>query len=151
MKRRTFITLLIVFSLYISCTSQKGASQARQNKAKDCKGKWTYVSLPDTVSGIIIFYEQPIIHCGVVSTASVALIRINSGKVVTVLSLCNIKKDSQSPNQFEHRDSVIVGLSKPPGFRVDLIPIDPEACTLKYAYFGTIFRTKKSPVVPTRT
>jgi hypothetical protein len=35
-------------------------------------------------------------------------------------------------------DLVIIAPSETPKFRVELVPIDPEACNLKYAYFGTI-------------
>jgi hypothetical protein len=134
--------LIVSFFLYTSCTTQKSTTTTEVNTAVACKGNWRYVSLTDTVSGIIAFYEQPIVHCGVVSTASVGLIKTNSGKIIRVLSLCNIKKDFQTPNQFVKGDSVIIAASETPKFRVDLIPIDPEVCTLKYAYFGTIWRVK---------
>lgn len=144
MRKYLFVTMstVIIFS-YTFCTPLRSSTTTQLNKAVACKGNWKYVSLTDTVWGVIAFYEQPIVHCDFVSTASVALFKTISGKSIRVLSLCNIKKDLQTPNQFFIGNSVIIGVSATPKFRVDLVPIDPEACNLNYAYFGTIWKPKK--------
>jgi hypothetical protein len=103
----------------------------------ECQTKWKYSELKETVSGVVVYHEQPIVMCGVVATASVTLLQTSAGDTIRILSLCHIKGVS-SPNEFRIGAKVSITPQAKPGFRVDLIPEDPKACSLKKAYFGII-------------
>lgn len=127
---------IFILCFSCACTTQKKSPAAAQKDDAACQRSWQYKTMSDTLSGTIKFFEQPIVHCGILSTASVALVKTESGKIVRVLSLCDIKKDFQTPNRFAIGDSVVIGSAEMPEFRVDLIPVDPEACTLGEHFSG---------------
>lgn len=107
-------------------------------KLRECQGKWKYLELDDELTGEVLFYEQPIVVCGTVSTASVSLIEIEDGSIVRVLSLCNSKNGLSAKNTFNKGDKVKITKAEKPNFKVDLVPYDPKVCELDVAYFGSL-------------
>ncbi len=134
-------TSFLLVSLFATITSVFGQHQETE-KLQNCKTKWKYLNLDKALTGSILYYEQPVVACGMVSTASVALIRTDAGDTIRVLSMCDIKKDFNTPPAFKLGERVSVTPSEKPTFRIDLMPVDWEGCRLMSAYFGIIQNAK---------
>jgi len=113
------------------------------DKLQKCQREWKYQDLSKGLNGLIIFYDQPVVMCGVVSTASVAIIKTDSGDTIRVLTMCNTKKDFSSPTAFSTGQSVTITPSEKPRFRIDFMPVDLQSCELNTAYFGLIAKNAK--------
>jgi hypothetical protein len=133
-------SLLVVFLL--ATIAFAFGQQKQTEKLQNCKTKWKYSNLNKVLNGSILYYEQPVVECGILSTASVALIRTEAGDTLRVLSMCDTKKDFNTAPAFKLGERVKVTPSEKPSFRVDLMPVDWESCRLVIAYFGTIQRLK---------
>lgn len=81
--------------------------------------------------------------CGVVSTASVTLLHTTAGDTIRILSVCHVKKGFNFPNECTVGDKNSVSPQPKPAFRVELIPEDPEACSMKKTYFGILKKENK--------
>jgi len=133
------MTKIIKSAFTVGFISVLGIGQIKSQDTKlPCQVNWIYIDLHKEIKGKIIFYAQPVVACGIVSVAATALIETESGDTIRVLSLCHIKKDFQTKNDFETGSSVLVTPSEKPKFRVDITPADPKHCTLKETYFGTL-------------
>jgi hypothetical protein len=128
--------LLSTLLLFTSLTSH--GQNPMVNKLQDCQREWKYKDLGKSVIGTILFYDQPSVLCGAVSTASVALIRTGDGDTLRVLTMCNTKKDNNTKLPFSLGEKVTVTPFEKPSFRVDIIPVDIASCSLETAYFGII-------------
>lgn len=123
--------ILIAFFLI---TRLCGFSQTKgqQAKAQECKTKWGYDQLKQVVNGEVLYHRKAPVSCGIFSTASVTLVRTESGDTIRVLELCNTKKD------FKRGAKVKVTPEGDKTWVVGIVPFDPKACILMKAYFGKI-------------
>ena len=129
-----FIITLLLFKGFLSF----GQSVSKINKLYSCQENWNYGDLSTKFDGTVLFYAQPITYCGNLSVASTALIKLNNGEIIRVLTLCNNKPDINSPSEFKVGNKVKIEPAQKPSFRVDEIPLDPKSCTIKKTYFGNI-------------
>jgi hypothetical protein len=118
----------------------KSSRDFNVEKLRSCQAQWKYHNLDSELTGTVTFYEQPIVFCGVVSTASVGLIKLENGSLVRVLTLCNAKGGFSVASKFKEGDKVKITSVEKPEFRVDLVPYDPKACDLDEAFFGNIIK-----------
>jgi hypothetical protein len=131
---KVFLSSILLLMSSLVTYGQKQKLDALQQ----CQSQWKYENLEKSFTGSIIFFDQPAVMCGVVSTASVALIKKDNGDTVRVLTMCNIKKDFNTPPNLKTGERVIVTSSGKPSFRIDIMPVDFASCRLKTAYFGLI-------------
>ena len=130
MKLLTILCLCSIFLLY--CTDQRRSNDT-------CQTKWRYLELKEPLKGELIFYKQPTIKCGYFSTASVALVKVNNGKTIRVLILCNSRTETrESQSDFVAKKLVLVKPKRVPDFRIDIVPADPLSCSDIETYFGII-------------
>ena len=113
------------------------------DKLQKCQREWKYQDLSQGLKGLIIFYDQPVVVCGVVSTASVAIVKTESGDTIRVLTICNTKKDFSSAAAFSAGERVTITPSEKPSFKIDFMPVDLQSCKLNTAYFGQIAKNAK--------
>ena len=129
------ISLCFCFLSLINCTDQT----KRKDSTYLCQANWRYLELKEPIKGELIFYEQPTIKCGIFSTASVALVKMNNGKTIRVLGLCNSRTETrESQSDFVAKKFILVKPKRVPDFRIDIIPADPLSCSDTETYFGTI-------------
>lgn len=133
-----------IFLILLICSLLKVHSQPILNpeRSKQCQIKWEYLELEKDISGTLIFYDRPFFLCGMLSNASVSLIKLNTGDTIRVLSMCDSKDRPNSKNKYSGGIEVIVKPSTKPKFRVDIIPPDPKACDIFKSYFGLVQKTK---------
>ena len=131
---RTTFFFFFLFAFFASGVSQ----QTPRDTIQKCKSKWTYLKMEKSIIGSIVYYEQPTVLCGTVATASVALVKTDIGDTIRILFLCDTKKDFNTPPSFKPGERVSVIPGEDPTFRIDIHPLDPEACRLLTTYFGTI-------------
>jgi hypothetical protein len=58
---------------------------------------WTFIEIPDTVSGVIIEHNKASVSCGILATASVSIMSIGND-TIRILDLCNIKEIEKGRN-----------------------------------------------------
>ncbi|MEO6151061.1 MAG: hypothetical protein ABIN95_01050 [Mucilaginibacter sp.] len=102
-----------------------------------CQKDWKYLEIKKEMTGTILFYDQPTFFCGRISTASIAILKTETGDTIRILTLCHIRL-SKAPNEFTPGDIVTVTPTEAPSFQVDFVPYDPQVCIIKTAYFGSI-------------
>lgn len=130
---------LILLSIFLSAETACAQSLKDHDQSLECQKNWKYLNLEKDIRGVVLYYDQPVIACGVsISTASVALIKTAKGDTLRILTLCNTKKEFKVRSEFEPGYNVYIRAVLKPPFRVDLIPVDPYACSIKEAYFGTV-------------
>ena len=127
MKGTSFFISLILYSL-----TSFSQSKEEQAKGQDCKTKWSYYQLKGTTKGVVLYHQNSLVSCGIISTASVTLIRTDSGNIIRVLELCN----RQRFFQIGRKVSVVADGDK--SSRGHYVPYDPQACTILKTCFGKI-------------
>lgn len=133
MPRRFLFSTIFLFASFLTFGQKQDL-----DKYQGCQRRWKYKNLEKGFSGTIVFFEQPVVMCGVASTASVALVKTDNGETLRVLTMCNIKKDFNTPPGFKVGEKVKITPDEKPAFRVDIIPVDFLSCRLRTAYFGII-------------
>ncbi|WP_210465383.1 hypothetical protein [Rufibacter roseolus] len=127
---------ILIAALHFNAVGGQGKSLSKEKTS--CQSDWKYNKLEKDIVGTVLFNEQPTVLCGRISTALVSLVRTEAGDTVRVLNLCNTKKGADSPNEFSIGSKVVIKPSKSSAGKIDLIPVDPRACTLKFTYFGSL-------------
>lgn len=126
------LILTFTFTLSYSTFAQ---TNEEQNKGFKCQQSWKYRNLEKSTKGTIIFHKKPSLSCGIMSVASVSIIKTDNGNIIRVLELCNTEKD------FPAGSYVYIEPESKPSFHVDWVPYDTKACIILETYFGAL--TKK--------
>jgi hypothetical protein len=132
--QRLFLLSIFFLTSYLASLGQN----QRVDPLNQCQRHWKYKELESSFSGTVIFFDQPTVKCGVVSTASVALIKRDNGDTIRVLTICNNKKEFDSHSTFQPGEKVTITPSEAPSFTVNIMPVDFASCRLTSAYFGRI-------------
>ena len=126
------ITLISISILLLS-----SFNKTRNNKLAfantDCEANWNYFSLTDTLKGRVLFHAKPPFTCGILTTASLTVIKTDKKDTIRVLWLCNNNVD------FKKSDIVKIYPAKKPDFGV-LFPNKKSKydCSIKNTCYGTI-------------
>ena len=107
------------------------------NKLVSCQNKWEYLDLKKQLVGTILSFHQPIVECGVMSSASNAIIKLSNGDTIRILTLCNTK-EIDSLEKFKVGEIVQIIPETKPSFQVGIIPYDKWSCSINRVYFGEL-------------
>jgi len=130
MTRLIFLTILSFISLF--CAGQK-TNSVEVNSENNCRGTWQYFSLQGTIKGQVLFHTKASVHCGVLATASLTIIRTMTNDTIRVLELCNTSV------YFKNFARVEISPNQRPSFNV-LIPFDNKDrdCQVVKTCYGSI-------------
>jgi len=133
--------VLFTFILFIYVSLVFSQSHRKIHQPKNRQLSWIYANLDKEIKGTIVFYDQPGVACGIVSTESVALIKLSESDTIRILGLCDVTAD-KIHDKFMPGDMVSVTPDKRPSFYIDILPVDPKTWIIKRTYFGTIKKIK---------
>jgi hypothetical protein len=126
---------IILFVFFVVChLFVLAQTKEEQAKAQECKTNWEYGQLKASVRGEVLYHHKALALCGILSTASVTLVRTENGLIIRVLEMCNTDKD------FKKGAKVKVTPEGDKTWTVGMVPFDPQACKIMKAYFGKIIQ-----------
>lgn len=102
-----------------------------QSDSLDKRG-WIYVTDMKSFSGEVLHYEPAISNCNTVAYASICIVKMENGKQLRVLTLCNTK------NNLKKGDEIVVSPQKKPEMEVNISPADGRFDALKPTIYGSI-------------
>ena len=105
--------LLTIFSVSVLTTSAQTECDTIEfhkliNNSFQCR--WTFFQLPDTISGTIIRHDRQEVGCGIIATASLAIIKTDND-TIRVIDLC-------SQDSFKTGQKIKIDPGKEPSFQV---------------------------------
>ncbi len=85
----------LIFFIFAFCSATHVIAQKKdpQNIViptyEQCKEKWNYIFVKDTLCGTILYYENPPFACGKLSSASITIIKTTKGDSLRILQVCD--------------------------------------------------------------
>lgn len=70
---------------------------------ENCKEKWNYIFVKDTLKGEIIFFEKSPFECGKLPAASITILKTTKGDSLRILQAC----DTTSQRKLKQKVSVV--------------------------------------------
>lgn len=85
-------TILLFSILVVSCTNRK-LTKKEIAAANKCRDNWQYINLQDTVSGEVLYHAKASFGCGVLTSASLTIIKTTEKDTIRILWRCNTEID----------------------------------------------------------
>jgi hypothetical protein len=142
---KSLLNLIALFLCQVTIGQTDDEITKEANRLTACQQYWEYLSLNKKIEGKILFFMQPLIPCGTMSTASNAVIVTGNGDTIRVLQLCDnvpenipYKDSAKISLRLDLNDHVVVTTAGRPDWRASIIPYDPFSCVIKKTYWGEV-------------
>lgn len=128
--------VFITLSIFLFSCFNKIRSKNAFSPQNDCEKSWNYFSLTDTLTGRVLFHEKPPFTCGILTTASLTVIKTEKNDTIRVLWVCNMNV------VFKESTTVKIYPEKKPGYSVSLPnKKNKYDCSIKNTCYGSILST----------